>query len=199
MPSEDSFTQAQIDLFQTISQQVESRLNYSVMKHILNSNGLERFSEGQFDMVRIGIGMHGASEFAGGKIERKPISRLITKVCSIRKVEKGDTIGYMRSGVVEGNNNIAILSIGYADGLSRELGNGNWQVEINGKLYPTIGNICMDLCMIDLNGDTVEIGEDAIIFGGKLDIFDFARAQNTITYEAMTRIGIRAKRRIIGI
>ena len=105
----------------------------------------------------------------------------------------------MRSGVVEGNNNIAILSIGYADGLSRELGNGNWQVEINGKLYPTIGNICMDLCMIDLNGDTVEIGEDAIIFGGKLDIFDFARAQNTITYEAMTRIGIRAKRRIIGI
>jgi alanine racemase len=92
---------------------------------------------------------------------------------------------------------IATLSVGYADGFSRSLGNGNWKVEINGKLYPTIGDICMDLCMIELGNDDVKAGDEVTLFGGKKSIHDYTEALGTISYEAMCRIGERVERRIV--
>jgi alanine racemase len=126
-----------------------------------------------------------------------PVARFISKVVATRRVSATEYISYNRSGSVSEDSNIAILSMGYADGLPRKLGNGNWEVEINGQLYPTVGNICMDLCMLNLGQNHVKVGDQAIVFGGRKTIFDFAEAQETITYEALTNIGNRMNRKLI--
>ena len=122
---------------------------------------------------------------------------MLSKVIAVRRVRAGEYISYNRSGSVTEDSNVAILSLGYADGVPRKLGNGNWKVEINGKLYPTVGNICMDNYMLDLGQDEVKVGDEAIVFGGMKTIFDFAEAQETITYEALTNIGNRMKRKLV--
>ena len=195
--SAEEFTLRQIREFESMDVKLKSSLGINPISHILNTDGINNFLKYQMDMVRLGIGLYGASEANDLKNELQPVARLTSKVVAIRRVLKGESISYNRSGFVSQDSNIAILSLGYADGLPRRLGNGNWQVEINGQLYPTIGNICMDLCMLNLEQDEVSVGEEVIVFGGKKTIFDFANAQDTITYEALTNIGNRMKRKLI--
>ncbi len=195
--SAEEFTLRQIREFESMNVKLKSSLGINPISHILNTDGINNFLKYQMDMVRLGIGLYGASEANDLKNELQPVARLTSKVVAIRRVLKGESISYNRSGFVSQDSNIAILSLGYADGLPRRLGNGNWQVEINGQLYPTIGNICMDLCMLNLEQDEVSVGEEVIVFGGKKTIFDFANAQDTITYEALTNIGNRMKRKLI--
>lgn len=194
---EEAFTNQQIDLFKTLKTQLEPYLEKSTIFHILNTSGIFNFSSAQLDMVRLGIGLYGASQNKKLQKNLKPVATFKTKIATVRTVEKGDTVGYERKGKVESPRYVGVISLGYADGFPRKLGNGNWQVEINGKLYKTIGNICMDLSMIDLGEDNLPIGTEVIIFGEKKSIVDYAESLELITYEALTGIGHRVQRKLV--
>lgn len=191
---EDEYSLDQLQSFESFYQKIKPSLPEEVFLHALNSNGIYRFPKYHYDMVRLGIGMYGASALVHLKEKLRPICVFKTKVTQVLSLQKGDTIGYSRAGEMSKDGKIATLSVGYADGFSRTLGNGNWQVEINGKLYPTIGNVCMDLCMLDIGNDKVKAGDTVILFGGKKSIHDYAEALETISYEAMCRIGERVER-----
>lgn len=197
LPAEDEFTKAQFAQFETIKKSLAPYLPAKTLAHVLNTHGIERFAEHQYNMVRLGIGMYGSSSIKNLKEKLIPICKLKASISAIRRVKKGDSISYSRSGRAPSDGFIATLALGYADGLNRNLGNGNWKVEINDKLYPTIGNICMDLSMVFLGNDHVDLGTEAIIFGGHKTIHEFAKAQKTITYEALTNIGGRVKKVLI--
>lgn len=194
---EEEFTRAQLDQFDRIKKELYNFLPQEPIAHALNSFGIERYPEYQYDMVRLGIGMYGAAAIDPLNKALVPICKLKASISAIRKVKKGDSISYSRSGKAPSDGYVATLSLGYADGMNRNLGNGKWEVEIGGKLYPTIGNICMDLCMVFLGNDEISYGTEAIIFGGQKTIYEFAEAQKTITYEALTNIGTRVKKVLI--
>ena len=193
----EQFTLDQINLFKNMSFRLKNGLKVNAFCHILNTDGISNYVDHQMDMVRLGIGLYGASEANGLKHDLIQVARFSSKIVATRRVSKEEFVSYNRSGVIVEDSNIAILSLGYADGLPRKLGNGNWQVEINDKLYPTVGDVCMDLCMLNLGQNQVKVGDEAIIFGGQRSIFDFAEAQETITYEAMTNIGNRMRRKLV--
>ncbi len=194
---EDEFTREQIREFEDINQKLSPYLSKDLILHALNTVGIEKHSEAQFNMIRLGIGLYGGPESKSMGNSLQTTSKLITKVISSRKVKKGASISYSRSGRAQKDTHIAVLSIGYADGFPIKMGNGNWEIEINGQLYPTIGVICMDLCMVDTGDRLIEVDSDAIVFGGKKSIFEYAKALDTIVYEALTNIGRRVKRKII--
>ena len=189
-PEHDDFTQHQIDLFGRLSDSLSAALKWPFEKHLLNSAGIERFPEAQFQMVRLGIGLHGI----GRGHQLSPVSAYKTNVSQIRKVSKGDTIGYSRSGVVTRDIRVATIPVGYADGLDRRLGNGVGKVHIKGTLVPTVGNICMDMAMIDVTGIDVSEGDEVEIFGKNLPVSELARLAGTIPYEVLTSIPERVKR-----
>lgn len=197
MKEEDEFTLKQIKEFEQIHQKLKPYLPETLILHALNTSGMERHSDAQFNMIRLGIGLYGGAESNSMSNALQASSKLSTQVISTRKVKEGDSISYSRSGRAQKDTNIAILSIGYADGFPIKMGNGNWQLEVNGKLYPTIGVVCMDLCMINTGEDALEVGSEAIVFGGQKSIFEYAEALDTIVYEALTIIGSRVKRRIV--
>jgi alanine racemase len=171
---------------------LEKQLGYPVLRHILNSAGIERFPEAQFDMVRLGIGLYGIS--ATDQSLAQPVATLKTRILQIRTVSKEQTVGYNRNGKLQRDSRIACIPIGYADGLDRRLGNGTGKVLINGKLCPIIGNICMDICMIDVTDVAVEEGDTAVIFGENPAINQLAEQLGTIPYEILTSISPRVKR-----
>ena len=144
----DNYTEKQIKQFIQGSNQLEEKLGYSIGKHLLNSAGIERFPEAQFDMVRLGIGLYGISAVNANVL--RSVATLKTRILQIREVKQDETVGYSRKGVLNRDSRIACLPIGYADGLDRRLGNGNGKILINGKLCPIVGNICMDICMVDI-------------------------------------------------
>lgn len=189
---EDSFTQNQIDTFKSTSEKIIQSLGYSPLRHILNSAGIERFPDAQFDMVRLGIGLYGVSAAEQEKLQN--ISTLKSQVIQVKHLKPGDTVGYNRKGEIGKPSTIATIPIGYADGLDRKLGNGNCKFLLNGKLVPTIGNVCMDTCMIDTTGVDVSEGDEVVIFGKKPTIFDLAKTIGTIPYEVLTSISRRVKR-----
>jgi alanine racemase len=191
-PLLDDYTGEQIRLFTQESNQLEQALGYPVLRHILNSAGIERFPEAQFDMVRLGIGLYGISTLDTSLL--KPVATLKTRILQIREVKQGETIGYNRKGVITRDSRIACIPIGYADGLDRRLGNGRGKVLINGKLCPIIGNVCMDICMVDVTGIPAEEGDKAIIFGEQITISELAEQLQTIPYEILTSISPRVKR-----
>lgn len=188
----DDFTWQQINTYKKGVDMLYKDLGYQPMKHILNSAGIERFPEIQFDMVRLGIGLYGISAEEEGRL--KPVATLKTRILQIREVKKGDTIGYGRKGLVERNSRIAILPIGYADGLDRHLGNGVGSVLVNNKKVPIIGNICMDISMIDITDAQAREGDTVIIFGKDITISQLAEKLDTIPYEILTSISPRVKR-----
>ena len=188
----DDFTQSQIKRFKEESFLLEKELNYPILKHILNSAGIERFSEAQLDMVRLGIGLYGIS--AVNKNVLKPVATLKTHILQIREVRQTETVGYNRNGVLKCDSRIACLPIGYADGLDRRLGNGHGYVLIGDKKCPLIGNICMDICMVDVTDTRAKEGDEAIVFGEKLTIEELAEQLQTIPYEILTSISPRVKR-----
>ncbi len=188
----DTFTKKQITLFDLMSKKITSSIGYTVIRHILNSGGIERFPHAQFDMVRLGIGLYGISAVDKNKV--LPISRLKSHIIQIKNVTAGETIGYGRKGMINRDTKIAVIPIGYADGLNRKLSNGVGKILINEQFAPVIGNICMDMCMVDITGIDASIGDEAIIFGHKYTISDMAGNLDTIPYEILTGISERVKR-----
>ena len=191
-PGYDSFTGLQMQKFVALSSELESLLVYPLAKHILNSAGMERFTEFQQNLVRLGIGLYGISAVDAHVL--KPVATLKTRILQIREVKAGETVSYNRSGTITRNSKIACLPIGYADGLDRRLGNGNASFLIDGKLCPTVGNICMDICMVNVTGTNAQEGDEAIIFGKEIPISQLAQKLGTIPYEILTSISPRVKR-----
>ncbi|MGZ4089312.1 MAG: alanine racemase, partial [Bacteroidia bacterium] len=190
----DNFTNEQIAKFSKICEKFENALSYPFLKHICNSGAISRFPNAHFDMVRLGIGMHGIGVNKEEQAHLKNVGTLKTKISQIKNVRTGETIGYNRNGVAEKDIRIATIPIGYADGFSRTLGNGNFGVYINGAYCKTIGNICMDMCMVDVSAVKCREGEDVIIFENVLQLQQMAEAMKTITYEVLTSVSSRVKR-----
>jgi len=188
----DTFTRSQIEQFIQLSTLIIEKLPYQVFRHILNSAGIERFPEFQFEMVRLGIGLYGVSCCDNKQI--KSISRLKTSISQIRKIGAGQTVGYGRKGVATQDSEIAVLPIGYADGYDRRLSNGVGKVFLNGQIVPVIGNICMDMCMIDITGLTVAVGDEVELMGEHILVSEIANTIGTIPYEILTGISQRVKR-----
>jgi alanine racemase len=189
-PEHDDFTIKQIALFRKCARVISTSVGQAFDLHILNSAGIERFPEAQFDMIRLGIGLHGI----GLSPQLKPVSSFKTTISQIRTVHAGDSVGYSRSGVVKRISQIATIPVGYADGLNRRLGNGIGKVWINGMAAPTFGNICMDMTMIDVTGLIAAEGDTVEIFGTQQKVKELASASGTIPYEILTSIPERVKR-----
>lgn len=212
-PSEDEFTRGQVRLFKTMSSRITGILDYPVLLHILNSAGISRFPEAQFDMVRLGIGLYGVDSNYGKHSVLRNVSTLKTVITQLKKIRAGDTIGYNRKGKADKDTHIAIVPVGYADGLNRRLGNGRGSLFIRGKAAPIIGNICMDLTMIDVTGlysttdplpnrqgstrhagPAISEGTEVIIFDDLHPVTELAEKIGTIPYEVLTGISRRVKR-----
>lgn len=193
-PNHDDFTKQQIELFENSSSIFTSHFNHKIDRHILNTNGIIRFAEYSYDMVRLGIGLYGVCNDAETQKKLKTVSTLKTKISHLIEVKKGETIGYSRKGKATEDKIIATIPMGYADGFDRMLGNGNWEVIINSKKAPLIGNISMDMATIDVTNIDCTLGDEVIVFGKNNTISDMARRINTIPYELFTIISPRVKR-----
>lgn len=189
----DDFTHKQIELFTRIKDKITSAFSHKIIVHILNSAGIERFNEYQFDMVRLGIGHYGMSALPNNPLEE--VCSLKTKILQIRNVKECDTVGYSRKGTLTRDSLIGAIPIGYADGLNRKLGNRAWCVLVNGVLAPIVGNVCMDVCMIDLTDvPNVKVGDSVTIFGKGNSIQKMADQLGTISYEILSTVSRRVKR-----
>ncbi|QZE13445.1 bifunctional UDP-N-acetylmuramoyl-tripeptide:D-alanyl-D-alanine ligase/alanine racemase [Halosquirtibacter laminarini] len=190
---EEHFTKQQLDQFELFASILGDKLGYSFYRHALNTAGIERFVDHQYDMVRLGLGLYGVSFFKQSSLTE--VMTLKTQVSQIKSVDPEDTIGYGRHGRRNSSGKIAVLPIGYADGFHRKLGNGNHSVLIKGGYAPTIGNICMDMCMVDItNVPDVSIGDEVVVFGPNHSIHHISDSLETIPYEVMTGIGPRVKK-----
>jgi len=190
-PEQDDFTLGQIKLFDEMSSTLTNELPYKIKRHILNSAGIERFPKYQFDFVRLGIGMFGISS-KGKKLAA--VGTLSSSILQIKHIKAGQTVGYNRSGVAKKDSVIATVPIGYADGLRRILSNGIGKLWVNGKMAPIIGNVCMDMCMIDITDIKANEGDKVEVFGKNLSVSLLAKWMNTIPYEVLTGISKRVKR-----
>ncbi|MDR1343919.1 MAG: bifunctional UDP-N-acetylmuramoyl-tripeptide:D-alanyl-D-alanine ligase/alanine racemase [Tannerellaceae bacterium] len=191
-PSLDSFTDMQARIFRQAAATLEAGLEHVIIKHILNTAGIERFPQYAMDMVRLGIGLYGVS--ATGNRELRNVATLRTTILQIQTITQGDSVGYNRASYATRDSRIAIIPIGYADGLDRRLGNGKGEVSINNQLCPIIGNICMDTTMIDITDMDAREGDPVIIFGQSYPITRLADKLDTIPYEVLTTISPRVKR-----
>ena len=187
----DDFTLAQIHLFERMTARIQSAFDYKIWRHILNSAGIERFPEYHFDMVRLGIGLHGISATHAPLL---PVSSFKTHIMSIRNVPEGQSIGYGRKSFTLRPSRIAVIPVGYADGLNRHLSNRIGEVLVRGKRAPIIGNICMDTCMIDVTDIDAKIGDEVEIFGRHIPVTELAEKLDTIPYEILTGVSQRVKR-----
>ena len=196
-PTCDDFTVGQIDLFRKNADRLSAAVAYKPLYHVLNSAGIERFSQYQFDMVRLGIGIYGVSAIPGNNLY--PVASFKCKVLQVKTLQPSDgTIGYGRHGKIapEGTT-IATIPVGYADGVDRHLSRGKGCFTINGHRVPTIGNICMDMCMLDVTGLDVKVGDTVTIFGENPTITELAGLLGTIPYEILTSVPRRIERIII--
>ena len=196
-PEEDDFTLGQINTYIAGASAITDSIGYKPIWHVLNSAGIERFPQYQFDMVRLGIGIYGISALPGVKLS--PVASLKVKVLQIKTLKPEDgTIGYGRHGhIAPGGTTIATIPAGYADGLDRHLGRGAASFSVNGHRVPTIGNICMDMCMLDVTGVDVKVGDTVTIFGADPTIVELADILGTIPYEIITSVPRRIERIII--
>ena len=193
--TQDAFSKEQIERFDRISSAIMASLPYRPLRHAAASEAMLRFEEARFDMCRLGIGLYGFSSTAGEALEA--VSTLRTRIVQIRTLHEGDTVGYGRNGKIERESRIATIPVGYADGLNRRLGNGAWEMIIGGQRAKTIGNICMDSCMIDITDiEGVEEGDIVEIFSAEQGhtAEDMARVLGTIPYEVLTSVAKRVKR-----
>lgn len=190
----NGFSAKQAFNFKKMAEDIIVALNYSPLLHLLNSPGISRFPDFQFDMVRLGVGLYGVDATQLHQDRLQPVSELKTVISQIKHVKQGDTIGYSRKGVAHHPMKIATIAIGYADGYDRKFSNGVGMVSINGQLAPTIGNICMDMCMVDITDIDCQAGDEVIVFGKNPHLLELAEAINTIPYEILTNVSERVKR-----
>jgi alanine racemase len=217
-PKEDDFTRTQIQRFNEMSSRITQVLDYPVLLHMLNSAGISRFPEARFDMVRLGIGLYGVGCNEEEQALLRNVSTLKTVVTQIKHIPKGETIGYNRMGKAERDTVIAIIPVGYADGLDRRLGNGTGHLYIHGEPAPIIGNVCMDLTMVDVTdfdptpgpspkreggvtrhpspviNTQIREGDEVLLFGDIHPVTELAAEIGTIPYEVLTGISRRVKR-----
>ena len=194
-PEQDGFTLGQIELFQQNTQTIAQGIGYMPMRHILNSAGIERFPQYQFDMVRLGIGIYGVSAIPGRKLS--PVASLKCKILQIKQLGPGDTVGYGRWGKASEGTVIATIPVGYADGIDRHLGRGAASFSVNGHRAPTIGNICMDMCMLDVTGIPCKVGDTVTIFGEDPTVSELADILGTIPYEILASVPRRIPRLVL--
>ena len=190
----DDFTHVQISVFEKAAMQLEEAIGYTTIKHICNSGAITRFKDAQYNMVRLGIGLYGVGFNDIEKQNLQNISSLKTKISQLKKVNAGDSVGYSRKGIITKPTTIATIPIGYADGFNRNLGNGNFFVSINNMLCPTVGNICMDMCMVDVTNSNCKEGDEVVVFETNEQLMNLSKAMNTIPYEVLTSISTRVKR-----
>ena len=196
-PSCDSFTKEQITLFRKNADMLSQAIGYKPLYHILNSAGIERFPEYQFDMVRLGIGIYGVSALPGDHLST--VASFKCKILQIKTLRPEDgTIGYGRHGKIAPEGTvIATIPVGYADGIDRHLSCGKGYFTVNGHRVPTIGNICMDMCMLDVTGTDAKVGDTVTIFGEDPKITDLAAILGTIPYEVLTSVPRRIQRIVV--
>ena len=190
----DSYTHEQADKFLTAVELIKSRIPEPFIIHLANSAAITRFPQYHFDMVRLGIGLYGFDNTMEVFDRLIPIGRLKTSISQIIHLKKGDSVGYGRKGRVDKDSTIATIAIGYADGFLRSFSNGKVSVYIKGNLAPVIGNVCMDMTMVDITHMDVQEGDEVIIFGIERPLYHLARAINTIPYEILTNVSDRVKR-----
>ena len=196
-PQNDEFTLGQISLFKENADMLSASLGYKPLYHVLNSAGIERFPQYQFDMVRLGIGIYGVSAVEGTRLS--PVASFKCKVLQVKELKTGDgTIGYGRHGRIAPEGTvIATIPVGYADGLDRHLSCGKGSFSLNGHRVPTIGNICMDMSMLDVTGLDVKAGDTVTIFGEDPTVTELADILGTIPYEILTSVPRRIERVIV--
>ena len=187
----DEFTLGQIKYFDSCAEELKAGLNYPIIKHICNSAGIERFSDFQFDMCRLGIGLYGFS-FAGAQLRN--VCTLETTILSVKTVKAGETIGYGRHTKLDEDRVIAVIPIGYADGFDRRFSNYGGEVWVRGKRCPVVGNVCMDQAMIDVTGADARPGDIVEVFGEHMPLQELADKLGTITYEILTSVSRRVQR-----
>ena len=188
----DAFTRHQIETFECASEELQAAFPHKILRHICNTAGIERYPGAQFDMVRLGLGLYGVNPFTNKMLHN--VSTLKTTILQIRDVPQEDSVGYSRKGRLNRNSRIAAIPIGYADGLNRRLGNGHAYCLVNGQKAPYVGNICMDVCMIDVTDIDCQEGDKVIIFGEDLPVTTLAEVLETIPYEILTSVSGRVKR-----
>ncbi len=187
----DDFTLSQIKYFDACAEELKAGLNYPVVKHICNSAGIERFSDYQFDMCRLGIGLYGFS-FVGAHLRN--VCTLETTILSVKIVKAGETIGYGRHTTLAEDRTIAVIPIGYADGFDRRFSNYGGEVWVRGKRCPVVGNVCMDQAMVDVTGADARPGDIVEVFGEHMPLEELADKLGTITYEILTSVSRRVQR-----
>ena len=191
---EDEFTMSQINCFERVSSMIVEAFPYKILRHILNTAGITRYNKYQFDMVRLGIGLYGVPVCPEDAPHLKAVTALRTTISQIKDIPEGDSIGYNRHGRATRPMRIGIIPIGYADGIPRLLGNGNASFFINGQPVKIVGDVCMDMCMLDLSNIEANEGDVVTIFDDEHSVSDLAKCCGTIPYELMTRVSQRVKR-----
>ncbi len=191
---ERDFTLSQIERYKGLTARLKSGLGYSFTQHVLNSSGITHFPEAQFDMVRLGIGLYGISSQIEEQERLQLVGRWVSEVAQIKTVKKGSTIGYGRSYKAEQDMRIAVVSLGYADGLSRSLSNGTGQLYWRGHALPIVGRVCMDMTMVSIGDLDIQEGDEIVVFETPEQLKKLAEAMQTITYEVLTSISNRVRR-----
>lgn len=194
-PAQDAFTEQQVAQFTAAATILEQALGYPFIRHIANTAAIRRKPQYQFNMVRLGIGLYGVDSHAEAALKLQVVDTLKTTVAQVRQIKAGTTVGYGRKGLVTRNSTIATVRIGYADGYNRKLGNGVGQMYVNGHRAPVIGNVCMDMAMLDVTDvPEVKAGDIVEVFGSHIPVQELAAATGTIAYEIMTSVSQRVKR-----
>nr|WP_321234052.1 alanine racemase [uncultured Psychroserpens sp.] len=195
--TEKVFTETQIKNFKSISDEFTEAIGYKPLLHLANTSGIINYPEAHLDMVRTGIGLYGFGNSEAENKNLKPIATLKSVISQIHNIEKGETVGYNRAYKSNGFETTATIPIGHADGISRQYGKQKGFVTVNGKKAPIIGNVCMDMIMINVTGIECNEGDEVIIFGSHPDAEQFANTADTISYEIITAISQRIKRIIL--
>ncbi len=190
----DAFTNAQTAAFLQGCNEIQKITGYTFIRHIANTSAIHRHKEMQLDMVRLGIGLYGIDADVNIQQQLKNVTTLKTTVSQIKKIKAGESIGYSRKGIATKDSEIATVRIGYADGYPRLLSNGVGKMMVHEKAVPVIGNVCMDMTMLDITGVDVNEGDTVIVFGAGLSVSELAVSANSIPYEILTGISQRVKR-----
>lgn len=190
----DDFTRHQFNLFKSIYEHIAQEIKYQPIRHISNTAAILRFDQNEFDMVRLGIGLYGIDPSGTSQNKLESVFTLKTSISQIKRIGANESVGYARKAIDDKERKIAVLAIGYADGLNRLLSNGKGSFLINGKKAPIVGNVCMDMCMVDVSNVPCNEGDEAILFGRECSILEVAKELQTIPYEVLTAISQRVKR-----
>jgi alanine racemase len=196
-PNDDAFTRQQLQTFKRMCSKLKQELNISPLLHLLNSAGISRFTEAQFDMVRLGIGLYGIQPSKGNNLPLHTVATLQSNIIQIKTLKAGERIGYGDACILQSDTTIAVVPIGYADGYRRVLSNGKGIMLVNGQICKVVGNVCMDMTIIDITHIKASVGDTAIIFGEQYSVQEFATSMGVIPYEALSGISKRVKRQYV--